>query len=156
MRLFSRRPPPLQLSPDFYKELGDALIENMAAQSKCDAMGPVFGRLRAIDLLESVQQSARTLISAFRLSPVQSSRLSKVILDLYEHVVWCGDLITSLQIDQPDDLTHNKVVNAQAIAFAYMRHGLDEIAQTTRNKVPAITDQALKDRAAEVLARIAG
>jgi hypothetical protein len=54
------------LSADFNKELGDALIANLAAKAKHDVMGVVVEHpATAIEMLELVTRSAGSLISAF-------------------------------------------------------------------------------------------
>jgi hypothetical protein len=63
---FLKKPAPVTLSADFNKELGDALIANLAAKAKHDVMGVVVEHpATAIEMLELVTRSAGSLISAF-------------------------------------------------------------------------------------------
>jgi hypothetical protein len=74
--LFFKKSPRFELSPEFYKELGDSLIENLTAKAKRDVMGSVVQNpAQATEMLETIQQSARTLISTLHMSPVQSPAL---------------------------------------------------------------------------------
>jgi hypothetical protein len=92
--LFFKKSPRFELSAEFYKELGDALIENLTAKTKCDAMGSVIENPDdAIEMLGAVQRSARTLISAFRMSPAQSTALDSRIAQTCDLVGYYDGLI---------------------------------------------------------------
>jgi hypothetical protein len=101
---FFKKSPRFELSPEFYKELGDSLIENLTAKTKRDVMGSVIENPdEAIEMLGAVQRSARTLISAFRISPVQSPALGSRIAQTGNLVRYCDELIESLRSNRPEE-----------------------------------------------------
>lgn len=136
-----------QLSPEFYRELDDSLTENLAAKFKREGMGSVVqNRGKAIDMLESVQRSARSLISAFRMCPVQSRGLSSRISQTTDLLSDCEFLVFSLKGAGTEERIENKVQNMLTILAVLTEQGLREIQKATGNKYDAIVDRALKGR----------
>jgi hypothetical protein len=155
--LFFKKSPRFELSPEFYKELGDSLIENLIAKTKRDTMGSVIENPdEAIEMLGAVQRSARTLISAFRMSPVQSTALDNRIAQTRDLVGYCDALIESLRSDHVEERIQQKVENMLTILVIVTEQGLHALQKSTGNKSDHILDQALRGRSTDALNVIAG
>jgi hypothetical protein len=154
---FFKKSPRFELSPEFYKELGDSLIENLTAKTKRDVMGSVVQNPdKAIEMLEAIQRSARTLISALGMSPVQSPALGSRTEQTRDLVANCDPLIASLKTNALEERIQNKVKNRLTILVLLTQEGLREIQKSTGNKSDTILEQALKGRSSAALNVIAG
>ena len=151
---FFKKSAPATLSVGFYKELGDSLIQNLAAKAKSDVMGAVVEHPdTAIEMLELIKRSADLLISAFRGSGIQSPALDERITQANDLIQDCTRLIASLRgCGPPEERIQNKVENMLAILVILTDHGLRALQRATRIKYTTMIDNALRGRASEVVA----